>query len=76
MPGEKCPDSCPAHSGIVEKQDNTEKWIEKIMTNHLPHIQTELESVKDELVSNKNWLIGILVSIISLLGAMVLNLLL
>ena len=61
MPGEKCPDSCPAHSGIVEKQDNTDKFIDEIRTNHLPHIYDRLNGIH-------KWLIGVLLSIILMLG--------
>ena len=66
-----CPEGCPAHSGVEAKLDQTDTFIKKIMTNHLPHIETELKKNTDIInknhVSTKNWLIGVLVSIILLL---------
>lgn len=72
MPGENnCPENCPAHSGLVEKQNNTGEFIEKIMTNHLPHIEASLdkntETINNNHLANMKWLIGILVSVIMLL---------
>lgn len=72
MPGENnCPDSCPAHSGVVAEQENTKEFIGKIMNNHLPHIEAALdkntEAINNNHMATKNWLIGILVSVVMLL---------
>ena len=58
--GASCPEDCPAHSGMEVSLKHTEKFIEEMRTNHLPHIQSRLDGI------NK-WLIGVLVSVILLL---------
>ena len=79
-----CPDNCPAHSGMVVEQVNSKAFIDEIRTNHLPHIQTELENnaaaitdnqaknlahINKNHSANQTWLIGILVSVVLLLLA-------
>lgn len=61
---DKCPDNCPAHSGMVEKQDSADKFIDEIRTNHLPHIYDRLNGIN-------RWLIGVLLSVILMLGGII-----
>jgi len=63
----KCPEDCPAHSGIVANIKNTADFIEKMEDNHLPHIY-------DSLSSNKSWLIGVLGGVCVSLVLLVVNL--
>ena len=70
---DKCPEICSEHSAVVNEQMHTQEFIDEIRTNHLPHIEKALakhtKAINANHLSTKNWLIGVLVSVILVLLA-------